>query len=444
MTSAQPDLAASPPAGTARPRAERRLFYGWYLVATGFLANAALAFTISSTLSIFLKPITTEFGVSRGVFSLLKAGEQLVHVPLAPLIGPIIDRHGARGLLASGALVTGAGFVLSGLVADFGQFLAVRIILMGVGVTLGGFMVINVALSKWFVRQRGRAIGLSTVGHGMAKLAMPALTTFLIAALGWRATWAVYGLLTWAMILVPALLWVRKSPEEMGLSPDGDAAPPAGGAPLATPRALADQRVWGRAEVLRSPATWLIVVSFGVSSVGVTGLNLHLYPFLTDRGFSELIAAAGMTSIALCQGAGALIWGVVADRIDVRRAGVGKFLLQAIGLLTAITATPEEPVRLITGLLIYGLGMGGTILQDILWAEAFGRRSLGLVRGVGMPFSLTFAAGGPLFFGLLFDLTGSYDSSFALFILALAISGFLVTRIPLNTPRAPALSGQAI
>lgn len=434
-----PRVTTAPAPVALPPRARGRLFHGWYLVATGFLANFALAFTISSTLSIFLKPLTAEFGVSRGAFSLLKAGENLVHVPLAPLIGPIIDRHGARWLLLIGTALTGAGLILSGLVADFGQFLLVRVVLMGVGVTLGGFMVINIALSNWFVRRRGRAIGLATVGHGAAKLAMPAMTTFLIAGLGWRATWAIYGLLLWALVLLPVLLWVRRRPEDMGLRPDGDPAPPLDEGRPRTARDEAEERVWTRGEVLRRPATWLIVVSFGVSSVGVTGLNLHLFPFLTDRGFSEIIAAAGMTCIALCQGAGALLWGIVADRIDVRKAGVGKFLLQATGLTLATTATPEQPIQLLVGLLIYGTGMGGSILQDIMWVACFGRRSLGLARGIGMPFSLAFAAGGPLFFGILFDLAGSYDASFFAFIAALAASALLVTRVPLGTEqrRAP-------
>lgn len=422
-------MTTAPAPAALRPRASGRFFYGWYVVAVGFLAQAALAFTISSTLGIFLKPITAEFGVSRSLFSLLRAVEVLIHAPLTPIIGPLLDRHGARWMLASGAVITGAGLVLSGTAADFWQFGAVRVVLLGISTALAGHMVINVAISNWFSRRRGQAIGMATLGHGLSKLAMPVTTTFLIASMGWRSAWIVYGLVYVAMVVAPALVWMRRRPEDMGLGPDGDAAVPREASGAERPPGP-DERVWTRTEVLRAPTTWLIVITFAVSHVGIMGLNLHLYPYLTDRGFSDAIAALGMAVIALCQGSFAIVWGMAADRVGARPAAVGKFLIQLAGL--AVTMLATEPVGLVIGLFLYGVGMGGFVLQDILWAECFGRRSLGTARGVGMPFTTAFAAGGPVFFGVLFDLTGSYDISFFAFAGALGLAALLVTRIPVN------------
>ncbi len=440
MRSVPPPSTLHPLPSTEPPRARGRFFYGWYIVAVGFLSQAALAFTISSTFGIFLKPITADFGVSRSLFSLLRAVEVLVHAPLTPIIGPLLDRHGARWLLASGAVVTGAGLVLSGMAADFWQFSAVRVVILGISTALAGHMVINVAISNWFSRRRGQAIGIATLGHGLSKLAMPVTTTFLIASVGWRSAWVVYGLVYVALVVAPALVWMRRRPEDMGLRPDGDAAVPREGGAAEMPRA-ADERVWTRTEVLRSRTTWLIVATFGVSHVGIMGLNLHLYPYLTDRGFSEAIAALGMAVIALCQGSFAIVWGMAADRVGARPAAVGKFLVQIAGL--AVTMLSTEPVGLVIGLFLYGIGMGGFVLQDILWAECFGRRSLGTARGVGLPFTTAFAAGGPVFFGALFDLTGSYDGSFLAFMGALAGAAFLVSRIPTRPPGTPDQSGAA-
>ncbi|MGZ8533242.1 MAG: hypothetical protein ACXWYM_21970, partial [Candidatus Binatia bacterium] len=77
-----------------------KFFYGWTIVAVGFLAHIASAFTISSTLSVFLKPLSSELGVSRGVFSLVRSGEVLIGAVAAPLVGTLLDRHGCRGLMA--------------------------------------------------------------------------------------------------------------------------------------------------------------------------------------------------------------------------------------------------------------------------------------------------------------------------------------------------------
>lgn len=427
MTSVSPPSTLLHPPSPEPPRARGRLFYGWYIVAVAFLAQAALAFTISSTLGIFLKPITADLGVSRSLFSLLRAAEVLIQAPLTPIIGPLLDRHGARWILAGGAIVTGTGLVLSGIVTGFWQFAAVRVFVVGIGAVLAGHMVVNVAVSNWFSRRRGQAIGVGTFGHGMSKLAMPVATTFLIAAVGWRSTWVVYGLIYVTMVLGPALLWVRRRPEDMGLQADGD--PDLAPADRAA-RASRDghEHVWTRSEVLRSPTTWLIVATFGVSHIGIMGLNLHLYAYLTDRGFSDAVAALGMAVIAFCQGAFAIVWGMAADRVGARLAAMGKFLAQFLGL--AITILSNEPVGLVFGLFLYGVGMGGFILQDVLWAECFGRRSLGTARGVGMPFTIMFAAGGPVFFGALFDLTGSYDGSFLAFMGALVAAAILVSRIP--------------
>jgi nitrate/nitrite transporter NarK len=89
----------------------RRLFYGWYIVGVGFLANIAAAFSLASTLSVSLNSLTQELGVSRGVFSLLRSGEGLIGAAMAPLIGSLVDQYGGRWMMASGAIVVGVGYL---------------------------------------------------------------------------------------------------------------------------------------------------------------------------------------------------------------------------------------------------------------------------------------------------------------------------------------------
>ena len=96
---------------TSTASANSRIFYGWYIVALGFLAQVNCAFHMSSTLSVFLKPMTEDLAVSRGLFSLLRSGEILLAGALAPLIGPLVDRYGGRWLMTGGALSAGIGFL---------------------------------------------------------------------------------------------------------------------------------------------------------------------------------------------------------------------------------------------------------------------------------------------------------------------------------------------
>src|SRR5574342_305865 len=279
-----------------------RVFYGWYIVAVGFLANVASSFALASTLSIFLKPLTADLGISRGVFSLLRSGEGIIGACLAPLVGPLVDRHGGRWLMAAGAAIVG------------------------------------VVIAQWFTRWRGRAFALSSMGVGFAKVCMPVVAASLLLWLGWRQTWLVFGVVTMALLIGPALLVVRRSPREMGLHPDGAADTPgtmdftAARTSAARGGTAESEFVWLRADALRTRAFWLLVITFGISSMGVTGLNLHVYSYVTDIGYSPVVAASVMSVIASMQLASPLAWGLLAERVAARIAAMLRSVVQAIGL----------------------------------------------------------------------------------------------------------------
>lgn len=421
------------------------IFYGWYIVGVGFLANVASSFALASTLSIFLKPLTAELGISRGVFSLLRSGEGIIGACLAPVVGTLVDRYGGRWLMVLGAAITGLGFLLLGTIDNFGQFAAIRLTLVTLGDALMGYMVVNVVVAQWFIRQRGRAFAFTSMGVGFAKVCMPVLAAWLLVTLGWRQTWMVFGVLTMALLVLPALLVVRRTPEDMGLRPDGAAEPLANdGASVRGQRTTNEQsaneseRLWTRAEAVRTTAFWLLVITFGISSVGVTGLNLHVYPYVTDIGHSPVVAATVMSVIASMQLASPLGWGFLAERIDPRIAAMLRFIVQGIGLALAILTT--NLICLYAGFFLYGIGLGGNmVLPDLLWANYFGRRSLGKIRGLGLLISQVLAALGPPFFGFLFDITGGYGLSFAIFGGALATSAVL--SLMLRPPKRKTMDG---
>ena len=414
----------------ARATGESKFFYGWAIVAVGFLAHIASAFSISSTLSVFLKPLSQDLGLSRGAFSLIRSGEILIGAAAAPVIGALLDRHGSRWLIAAGGLVSGLGFLLLGQARDFWQFMLLRWLLVSPGDTLMGSMVVNVSISQWFVRRRGRALALAGMGHGLAKVCMPVAAASLILYAGWRGAWVVFGIVTLVLVVAPSLLFMRRRPEDMGLLPDGRTAGPQDVAPTDTtpstgapPTATGDV-AWARREALGTSAFWRIVITFGVSHVGVTGLNLHVFSFVSDQGHSAMVAALVMSIIAIMQFSTPMVWGLLAERMNVARLIMAKFLIQAGGILLALS----DPglVSLYAGFFLYGIGMGGTaILAEMIWANYFGRTSLGKIRGMGSLMTSAFSAGGPPFFGLLFDATQSYNLSFSIFIGMLFASAVL-------------------
>ena len=412
-----------------QPTKRKSLYYGWVIVIVGFLAHIASAFSISSTLSVFLKPLSADLGISRGVFSLIRSGEILIGAAAAPMIGTLIDRYGGRWLMVVGGLISGAGFIVLGQVRDFTQFMLVRWLLISPGDSLMGSLVINVTISRWFVRMRGRALAIAGMGHGLAKVCMPVMAATLMLYIGWRGSWVVFGVFALLLVVVPAVLFMRRSPEEMGLLPDGGPVEVTEAAAKPRKRRYAkrtgaDNVEWSQCEALRTPVFWLIASTFGVAQIGVTGLNLHVFSYVTDQGYPTLVAASVMSIIAVMQFSTPIVWGTLADRMDNGILNMAKCGLQGAGLLLALSLPGLVP--LYAGFFIYGIGMGGTaILAETIWADFFGRTSLGKIRGMGSLVTSAFSAGGPPFFGLLFDYTKSYHLSFSIFIGMLFISAVL-------------------
>ena len=283
------------------------------------------------------------------------------------------------------------------------------------------------------MRKRGRAMGIANLGTGIAKLSIPLAAAALFVLVGWRSTWAVFGIVAPLLVVAPALIFIRRCPEDIGLHPDGDellsnpveSQTTAANGSAMHPSLVADEPTWTRSQAIRLPAFWVLVITFGIASVGIAGLNLHIFSYVTDIGYTPLVAASFMSTIALTQLGSTLVWGMLADKFDIRKVSCVQFLIQGVGLVTAITS-PRIEITYV-GFFLYGTGLAGSfVLREVIWANFFGRTSLGTVRGLSLFFSNLFAASGAPFFGFLHDVTGSYNLSFTIFSCALFTSAFLI------------------
>jgi hypothetical protein len=238
-------------------------------------------------------------------------------------------------------LISGAGFICLGQAQGFIQFMLVRWLLISTGDSLMGSMVVNVSIARWFVRMRGRALAIAGMGHGLAKVCMPVAAATLMLYVGWRGAWVVFGVFALLLVVAPALLFMRRSPEEMGLLPDG--GPVEVKAAVATPKKTsprqAHRRRQCRVEPARSAAHAGLLAHrqhLRVAQIGVTGLNLHVFSYVTDQGHSTLVAASVMSIIAFMQLSTPIVWGTLADRMDNGILNMAKCAFQGAGLLVAL------------------------------------------------------------------------------------------------------------
>lgn len=357
---------------------------------------------------------------------------------MAPLIGPWVDRFGGRWLMAGGALAAGLGFILMSQVTAFWQFLILRWIFIAVGGVFMCQMVVSVTISRWFVRKRGRAIAIASLGQGLSKVFIPVVTATLFVWVGWRLTWSIFGMVTLVLVVVPALIFMRRSPEDLGLKPDGiDAKQDSSDVAILKHHAVAknqtpaDEIIWTWQEVIRTDTFWIICFIYGMANVGIAGLNLHVFAYVTDIGFSTIVAATVLSIIASTQLGSTLIWGFASERMPIRYSTMMMFVIQSFGLALVLATGYVIPMYM--GFFFYGIGLGGGwVLQELIWATYFGRMSLGVVRGLGIFVTYAFGAAGAPFFGFVHDVTGSYRSSFIAFVIALMVSAILslIVRTP--------------
>jgi len=420
------------------------IFYGWYIVFAALVAAMMATGMQVYSLGVFLKPMTDDLGWSRTDLSFGQTVATLCSGVVAFWVGPLLDRHGGRVLMVIGAVAMGAGFIALGLVHALWQYYLVKGLLVTAGSALAGLVVVNVAISNWFIRRRGVAIGVAAMGVSFAALFTPYLSTALIEALGWRAAWMILGV-TIPLLIVPLSLFVmRRRPEDHGLEPDGgsDGRPPS----KARAASMAMQGVsWTRKTALRSRSLWLLIVAFSLGSMGLSALFLHLVPYFSDSGLSAGQAASIFGMVGLAGLISKPLWGLALDRFNTSYCAACEFLLMGFGLF-AITVV-EHVLVLHLAVFVLGLGIGGvSTVQEVIWADYFGRATIGMIRGLTRPFTVLASAGGPVFAALAYDTRGSYEPAFYVFIATYvaAAAVILVTPYPTPpTPPAPALDDTA-
>ena len=432
---AKSELAPSTPAGLPLPSSlfGRTIFYGWYIVVVACLVTMMSSGIQAYGLGVFVKPMTEELGWSRTDISLGQTLSTGVMGVVGLFIGGLMDRRGGRELIVVGAVLSGLAYMLLSQVQELWQYYLIKGAVLTLGMGAMGGMVLNVAVSNWFVHRRGRAIAITAMGISFGAAIVPPLSAWLIESIGWRSTWVVIGASIWVLVIPPAWLVMRRRPEDFGLQPDG-VAPTARMGTLAAQRAAVDRLRWTRRQAMRTPTLWMLIAVFGLGSMGFGALLLHLVPFLTDRGYSSTQAAGAFSMIGFSGLVSKPVWGLIAERVEARYAAAAEFVLLALGIL-AIYAAPTLPL-MYGAILFFGVGIGGVVtIQETVWADYFGRLTLASVRSIGRTFTIVFSAGGPVLAGLAYDLRDSYDSAFLVFIVAYVVATVMVLMTPM--PRHP-------
>jgi MFS family permease len=382
----------------------RGIFYGWVIVSVGVTAMFAATFTGGAGFSVFLQPMATDLGWQRAILAGGLSAGTLTGALLAPFFGSLADRFGPRVVLTA----CGIGIALSLGTVSIVQEPWAFLVAFGLSraIDMGALNIaVSTSVSNWFVRQRGRALGIAMAGNAIGVIFLVPVAQWIIATHGWRMAWLTLGCGTGLILAVAAAIFLRRQPEDMGLQPDGD-EPLASGAAA---QSSLEPRQWTVREATQTKSFWLLVVANAFGQAAISGLTIHQAALLQSNGVSAAGAAIAVSSYGLTWAIGSIVWGRLAERVPSNRALAFSFAIVA-GCSLAVTHIQTEILAIVYAL-IYGLANGGKeALDALVWADYFGRRSVGGIRGLSRPFVIGAAASGPVVGGLGYDLLGSYSA----------------------------------
>ncbi len=386
-----------------RPRA---WYHGWNIVAVCILSQSVANGLTYNSLSLFMRGWSAELHTPISHLQLAVAIMGTVCAAVSPLVGALADKYPARRLFVVGLLGMALFYVGVASVTQAWQLLALYGVVAGPSLVLCTAVVANALISRWFVRRRGLAFGLSAFGIGLAGVLLPQIISPLLPVVGWRMIW-LGGALFVAVIVVPLMLIVvRNRPaEEEGryyLSGDGAPSTPHGHAAVG-----ANQLGWR--EVIKRKNFWLLVGIY-LPLIALSGAAIqNIAPYAASHGLS-LRAGAGLLSLLSAMHIVAtLLFGLLSDRFGNRSSFIGLAALMVVG--TLLLALGSNLPIIIIGCVLTGLGSGVFTLLAAAVAVEFGAEGMGRAFGMCMLFVPVITLS-PYLIAKTQEMTGSYAPAF--------------------------------
>jgi MFS family permease len=387
-----------------------KFYYGW-VVMIASLVIGIVSFGIRYSFGVFFGSLETEFNLSRtavsGIFS--------VYMILCGVFGVAggwaLDRFGPRKTALAMSLITGLSLLVSSQVHSAWQLYITYSFLMAVG-TGAIFSIVNTTTTRWFVRKRGLAVGITSAAGSIGEVFMAPLATFLIANYDWRVSFIILGVMV-LVIMVPVSQLMKRDPRDVGLLPDGSSSEtqpnnpqPMDNQPRVTDDGLTLSEAW------RVREFWYLILTWLLLSFSVHLILTHTVPHAMDLGISALNAALIISLVGAGSILGRVIEGRLSDSVGRKPLAIISAGLMVVTLI-ALIFIHDLWMFMVFGV-VFGYAWGGLGSQvTLLIGDVFGVRSLGLIMGTITAGWALGAAIGPAVGGWVFDTTRTYSAAFA-------------------------------
>ena len=401
-----------------------RIYPGWWIVvatASGQLIQGGFVFWC---MGLYTATFEDVFGAPRAQINLIETCLTVATNLLSPVAGILIDRWSIRHLMIIGMVAMGLGLLILSQAGTLFQVWVVWASLIPLGVLLIGAIPSAALVSRWFIRRRGLALGLTATGSSLGGFLVPPLMTWLFLEWNWRTGLQVGACICFAVI--PIFFWLlRNEPADLGLSGEPNEAS-ANSSKHTAETISADAGDWGIPQLLRSQIFWLQMIVSGSLLAVTLGMLANLSLHAKDLGVTGQSTAVLYSIIAICSFSGKALTGYLMDRFGIQRCGylICAFLSSGLMILLSV----QNYSGLVAGAFVMGLGYGGVVpLWTNMPARAFGAGSVGRALGVMNPLHIPITATSAPLAGYISDTTGSYDGVFWMYGTCCAVAAIGLT-----------------
>ncbi len=357
--------------------------------------------------TVFFLPVTQELGLTRAstalAFSLARAQGSF----LSPLVGHLVDRHGPRPMMIAASLLAGIGYILFSWVDSYTTFLIVYLGVISIAFTAGFVHAPTIVANSWFIRLRARAMTVVSAAVPVGGAIITPLLAIAVSEWGWR--WAAFMSGTVFLVIgLPLCFGVRRSPESMGMHPDGE--------PLqheekldgeATRQIEPDNELHTTTrQAMRTRIFWILVISMMARSAAFTTVTTHFIPMMVWKGLSQTQASVLLAGFAIFNLPLHFVLGWIGDFVNKPKLTAICMLLGVVALLPMLWSSSPWALWFFTALYCV---LDASI--PVYWASVgdfFGRKSFGTIRGTMNLFYTWGSILGPVIAGAVYDQTHSY------------------------------------
>jgi MFS family permease len=372
--------------------------------------------------TVFFLPISQDLGISRAATSLAFSLSRAQGAIEAPLVGYLIDRYGPRPIMVTAVFLAGLGYILLSWIDSYAGFMIVYLGVISLAFVAGFVHSPMVVANSWFIRQRARAMTVVSAAVPIGGALISPLLAVGVSSIGWR--WAAFlSGCVFLVICLPLSFRLKRSPESMGLLPDGDATTLSADSSPRTVDINAMPEFTSR-QAMKTWMFWVLVTAMTSRVTCYSAATVHFIPLMVWKGMSEGAAASLLGIFALVNLLAHFVLGWIADRVNKPK------LLAACHLLPALSVVPLLFESAHYQLWLFAIGF--TLLDasfPIVWAtvgDFFGRRHFATIRGMMSFFYMWGSFAGPVLAGMIYDKTQTYWMVLWIFLSLLIIATLLV------------------